>query len=181
MGSDQNQNQDWGQTIGMYTANVGSPRQHRGDWRKRKMKQEYQRIEENGICNFLLYFILKEKKLIAHSQEHHDFLEKLTEAQYTYEDGVFMLNDFINYRNNFFKPYESDLALKKKIGVIIAQLENASEQLGEPEDFPEGLNYTAANIERGIELAFVNVRELKAFVKEYLETPEKDREELFYK
>lgn len=146
-----------------------------------QMKQEYERIEKNGICNFLLYFILKEKKLIAKSREHHDFLEKLAEAQYTYEDGVFMLNDFITYRNNFFKPYESDLSLKKKIGAIIDQLETAYEQLGEPTEFPEGLNYTAANLKRGIDLAFVNVRELKAFVKEYLETPEKDREELFFK
>ena len=145
-----------------------------------QLKQEYKRIEENGICNFLLYFILREKKALAKSWEEHQFLEKLNEAQYEYEDGVFLLNEFITYRNNFFEPYESDLSLKKKIGSVIAKLEDAEEHLGEPADFPDGLNYKAANLKRGIDLAFVNVQELKEFVKKYVETPKGKRDSLFY-
>ncbi|MEO1260859.1 MAG: transglutaminase domain-containing protein [Bacteroidota bacterium] len=145
-----------------------------------QLKLEYQRIEENGICNFLLFFILREKKAWAKKIEYDLFLERYYEAQRGYEDGVFLLNDFITYRNNFFEPYESDLELKKKIGNIIAHLENAEEQMGNPNDYPEGLNHSAANLGRGIKLALINVKEHKEFVRKYIETPPDKREALFF-
>ena len=145
-----------------------------------QLKLEYQRIEANGICNFLLFFILREKKAWAKKVEYDLYLEKFYDAQRGYEDGVFLLNDFITYRNNFFEPYESDLELKKRIGSIIAHLESAEEQLGDPGNYPEGLNHSAANLERGIKLALTNVKEHKEFVRKYIGTPENKREALFF-
>ncbi|MEZ4956043.1 MAG: transglutaminase domain-containing protein [Saprospiraceae bacterium] len=145
-----------------------------------QLKQEVKRIENIKISNFLLYFVLREKKAYAKAKEHQLYLDKYNQAEYHYEEGVFLLNEFIIYRNKFFEPYESDLNLKKRIGGIIDHLETAQELLEKVDNYPEGLDHVVLNLSRALELAFVHVNEHKDFVKLYTETPEDKRLSLFY-
>lgn len=145
-----------------------------------QLKKEVKRIQNNKISNFLLYFVLREKKAYAKAKEHQFYLDKYNEAEYHYEEGVFLLNEFIIYRNKFFEPYESDLDLKKRIGDIIAHLETAQELLEKAENYPEGLDHAVSKLSRAIELAFLHVNEHKGFVKLFIETPESKRQNLFY-
>ncbi len=144
-----------------------------------QLRLEIERIEKSKVCNFLLYFVLREKKAFAKAMEQQFFLDKFHEAEYHYEEGVFLLNEFIIYRNKNFEPYEGDIDLKKRIGSVISHLESAQEILGEPGSYPEGINHSASNLLRGIELAFLHVQEHKAFVRLFIETPVSQRPALF--
>lgn len=145
-----------------------------------QIKNECDRIAANGIENFLSYFILREKKLFAKSLEHQIFTEQFLEAQYAYEDGVFALNEFISYRNNYFEPLGKDQDLKRKIGALINHFETAQSLIGDTGAYPESIRHSAENLLRGITMAMINVREHKEFVKLYTDTPVEDRKSLFF-
>lgn len=132
------------------------------------------RIESNGITNYLDYVYLRDAKLNY---------RKLDEQTYNiavkyYKNGIYMANDYVHYANNYFLPYKSDSEIKQMLTDINRQYIISLEQLDKIENPSSNLQTNIQQLRKSIAQALDNLEDLKYDLDKYLEIAKKYRENL---
>ncbi|MBW4359490.1 transglutaminase domain-containing protein [Flavobacterium taihuense] len=73
------------------------------------------RMEKNGIKNKLIQEMVLSKKSEVEAIQNNEAMDKFQAINDDYNQAVTLLNDFIYYRNNRFKPILPDYAIKAMI------------------------------------------------------------------
>ena len=107
-------------------------------------------------------------------------MEKYDSALNLYKDGMYLLNSFIDYRNDQFIPDKGDEYLKETIHEIEEAFRNTNIVLDSIEK-PNPRTLTLMNqLRKAVDAAMVKVNEQKSFVAKVLDTPKNYRKSLFY-
>jgi len=139
------------------------------------------RVEKNGIVNNLIsdYFAQKKDEFTIIRQNKN--IEKLNEIVTSYNETIFLLNDFILYRNKMFKPTLPDSELKSMVQTIkekFTKCQNDIYALGSV-----GSQNAASfnSLKRAMMDTINQANEQEAFVNEYLTKSKGDRKRMFTK
>lgn len=130
------------------------------------------RIESNGITNYLDYVYLRDAKLNY---------RKLDEQTYNiavkyYNDGIYMANDYIYYANKYFLPYKSDSEIRQMLNDINYKYILSLEQLDKLENPSANLNSNIQQLRKSIGQALNDLENQKNDLNKYLEIAKKYRE-----
>lgn len=140
-----------------------------------------ERIQKNGIKNALILERLEGKKKQLISLRENTNIEKLNSIVADYNEAIILLNDFIYYRNNKFKPTLPDDEIQKMI-------EKPKEKLIKCQDAiyivgsvgnENSSNLTA--LKKSINEALGQAEEHDQFVKNYLSKSKIARKSMFTK
>jgi hypothetical protein len=80
-----------------------------------KLTESIKRIEKNGVKNKLIQDYLTHEKKGLEVEKHNTAVEKLNTIADQYNQAIALLNDFISYRNNKFKPTLPDAEISLMI------------------------------------------------------------------
>lgn len=92
-----------------------------------------------------------------------------------------ILNDFINYRNNSFKPLLPDSDIHAIISPADTLILQAYKEIAELERMPDNFQYDPGILKNRLDGLSHNLQEQKEFLKKYFTTAASEREKLFYK
>jgi hypothetical protein len=139
------------------------------------------RIEKNGLKNKMITERYESKKRELAYLRQSANIEKLNSIVRDMNDAVVLLNDFILYRNNKFKPSFSDEVINEMIQKPKEKLTNCQKEIYNVG--PTG-SENAANlnsIKRSIEKNLALAEEQAVFVKTYLSKSKLVRKTMFSK
>ncbi|MBI4932137.1 MAG: hypothetical protein HY841_15370 [Bacteroidetes bacterium] len=149
---------------------------------------ESNRIEKNEVKNSLLFDRLQHiKREIEyynnkkHTEEQNAKVKDYNSATVSYNEGINLLNAFIQYRNTQFKPKKSDEEIKNMIPPAEEKLIESKlilDGIKEPEVTILGL---IKALNKSTDDAINNLNEQKTFLKKYFNTAKPFRKSLFYK
>jgi hypothetical protein len=139
------------------------------------------RIEANGVKNGLIFEQLK------HIRQQIDYLHNTTvatqfnEAVNHYNNGIALLNQFINYRNKQFNPKKEEADIRLMVDTVAVELALAKKQIAAIEKPDAHTATSIVQLTQSIEQATTGLNEQKAFVDKYFKTGKLFRKTLFYK
>ncbi len=146
-----------------------------------KLQAAIRRINHNGAGNQLTFQHLHQ---LSGEIEYYR-IQKVTHLYNSsvnnYNDGVYHLNQFIDYRNKQFTPYKPESEIRFMIANAEKALRHAETQLERIENPDAQTSESSAQLTRMINNAFENLNEQKAFVEKYFSTKKMFRKSLFYK
>ena len=140
-----------------------------------------ERIEKNGLKNTMILERYEGKKQQLTYLRQNTNIEKLNAIVNEMNLAVVLLNDFIHYRNNKFKPALSDVEISSMIETPIAKLNKCQNDI-----YSVGAvgNKNASNVEsikKSIGAALAQAEEHSLFVKKYLSASKIVRKTMFSK
>lgn len=139
-----------------------------------------QRIEENGVNSYLIYLTLQQYKNEIESIYYNKVISKYDSAVYAYKESVYLFNQFIDSRNNQFKPDKSDLEIKQNIDSVEKSLVAAKRYIDKIKNPNPKMSSSVEHLYKSIELLNINIEEQKKFLEKYFNTPKNYRKSLFY-
>ena len=139
------------------------------------------RIEANGVKNSLIFNMLQYNKREIEVYNNNRIVDQYNSAGISFNIGVNLLNDFINYRNKQFTPKKTDSAITQMIDTVESSLRISRVQLNNIKNPDANTSAMIAQLNKSIGDATTNLNEQKAFVEKYLQTGKMFRKSLFYK
>jgi len=139
------------------------------------------RLEKNGVSNSLIFDRYQYNKREIDYIKKKQFTDLYNKAVGDMNDGVRLLNEFINYRNKQFTPSKPDPELKlmlENIDKLFADSESSLDKIKNPEA-NEKMSINQLN--HLLEEATTNLNEQKTFLTKYLSTSKLFRKAMFYK
>lgn len=138
------------------------------------------RIQSNKINSYLIYNRIQQLDAKIQTYYDNNFFDRYNLAKNSYNDGIYLLNRFIDYRNDHFFPDKGDSYLKQKLIDIEDAFKVSKEYLDSIEN-PDSDNLSLMNhLYRSIEATMINVHEQKLFLDKFLRTSKNYRKSLFY-
>ena len=139
------------------------------------------RIEANGVKNGLIF------EQLQHIHQQIDYLHntavvtQFNEAVKHYNNGISLLNQFIEYRNKQFSPKKEEADIRRMVDTVAVELAMARKQIAAIEK-PDAQTATSiSQLSQSIDQATAGMNEQKAFVDKYFKTGKLFRKTLFYK
>ncbi|MBP1640775.1 MAG: hypothetical protein H6Q17_2358 [Bacteroidetes bacterium] len=139
------------------------------------------RIKTNGVKNGLIF------EQLQHIRQQIDYLHntavvtQFNEAVKHYNNGISLLNQFIEYRNKQFTPKKEEADIRRMVDTVAVELAMARKQIAAIEK-PDAQTATSiSQISQSIDQATAGMNEQKAFVDKYFKTGKLFRKTLFYK
>jgi Transglutaminase-like superfamily len=139
------------------------------------------RIEKNGIKNSLIYDRLAHIKSEIEYYNQNEIVKNYNNAGAFYNEGVNLLNEFINYRNKQFTPQVDDFQLKKMVEEIELKFFDAKEELNKIINSDDNTKSLILSLRKSIYDVAENVNEQKQFVALYLSKNKMGRKSIFTK
>lgn len=93
------------------------------------LERSVDRIQKNGIRNSLIFDRLQHLKLEIDNYKQNQTVNLYNGAVADYNEGINLLNEFINYRNSQFKPIQTDAAIQAMVDNADANLKKAADKL----------------------------------------------------
>jgi hypothetical protein len=146
-----------------------------------KLFESAQRIEQNGIKNVLISNELKSVKEYIIFLRQKDAVEKLNAIVTEMNEAVVLLNDFIYYRNNKFKPTLSDDEITKMIQKPMDQFIKCQNEIYKIGSVGRENTASLSSIKKSIETNLATAEENALFVKNYLSKSKIVRKTMFSK
>lgn len=143
-----------------------------------KLVYERNRILKNGISNYLTYNYIFYLNMII-----NNFYEKQCEQQYfsavkSYNEGIYLLNKYSNYRNKYYMPYKSDTEISQMLENIEAVFISSETQLEKLEKASPIIGKLAIQLQKLIKLELTNLKTERTNLNKYLKTAQQYRESL---
>lgn len=138
------------------------------------------RIEKNSVNNILVYFINQQLKENIKNYYYNAVVEKYNLAMNTYKEGIYLLNRFLDYRNNHFTPYKEDSCIKLMLDSVENSFNLSKEYLGTITNPSQETQASMNYLLKSIESTLIKLNEQKYFVEKYINTDTGYREKLFY-
>lgn len=139
------------------------------------------RVEKNGIKNTLISEYLKIKKGNFQVTIQNNNIEKINQVIADYNEGVRMLNDFVEYRNHRFIPKMSDFEIKDMITRAKVKLTKCQDDVFNVGTVGNENMSNLLSLKRAIIASVSQVKEHDDFVDDYLSKGTLKRKSMFYK
>jgi len=139
------------------------------------------RIEKNGVKNSMISDELKSNKQEIEYHNNSIAVDTHNAAVNFYNEGIYGLNKFIDYRNKQFTPQKSENEIRKMLETTENSLILAKDKTKEIKTPDSKIRSSMVQLGRMIDEAIVNLNEQKAFVEKYFNTGKMFRKSLFYK
>ena len=140
-----------------------------------------ERIEKNGLKNTMILERYEGKKKQLTFLRHNMNIEKLNAVVNELNEAVVLLNDFIHYRNNKFKPAFSDAEISRMIEIPRMKLLKCQNDIYSVGSVGNQNASNIASIKKSIEASLAQAQEHSVFVKNYLSTSKIVRKTMFSK
>nr|WP_315212054.1 transglutaminase domain-containing protein [uncultured Flavobacterium sp.] len=140
-----------------------------------------ERIEKNGLKNAMILERYEGKKQQLTYLRQNTNIEKLNAIVNEMNEAVVLLNDFIHYRNNKFKPTFSDDEISSMIEIPRAKLVKCQNDIYSVGAVGNKNASNVASIKSSIGAALVQAEEHSLFVKNYLSKSKIVRKTMFSK
>ena len=145
-----------------------------------KLSAEKNRIENNVINSYLIYSIVQQLDKKIDNYFYNNVNIKYDSASYFYNDAIYKLNRFIDYRNKQFQPDRGDSYLIKMLDSV-KQSFNLSLYYLDSIDRSYALkNALIDHLYKSINAALINYNEQAEFLDKILNTSKNYRKSLFY-
>ena len=143
-----------------------------------KHKSIYNRTKANGIESYLDYDIL-----IHYKDRIDNLLKRSAEKEFSialdnYNSAILFLNEYINYKNNYFKPYQSDEAIVQMLNLIEEKLKLSRNQLDSIKGSDQILIQYITNQKELVDQNLTEIKKKKKDLGKYLEVAKQYRERL---
>jgi len=140
-----------------------------------------ERIEKNGLKNALVLerFEFKKKKL--EYLRRNTNIEKLNAIVNEMNLAVVLLNDFVHYRNNQFKPTFSDDEISNMIQTPQEKLAKCQDAIYAVGAVGSENSANVASIKKSLSKALAQANEHASFVQNYLSKSKISRKTMFFK
>jgi hypothetical protein len=139
-----------------------------------RLYHSIQRIEANGVCNYLVYDYLFHQKI--NYKEIDDKVYNL--AFRNYNDGIFLANEYVNYANSYYRPYKSDEEIRKMLENIGTKYTLSKVQLSKIKDPTTNLAVKIEQLNRFIYQAENDLKKLQENLEKYLIIAKEYRENM---
>jgi hypothetical protein len=139
------------------------------------------RIVQNGVKNALTQNQLENNELEIEFYKQQIAIDYYNSAADFYNDAIYLLNKFIDYRNNQFTPPKSDLHIKLMVDEAETALEHSRKELKKISTNDASLLSMIYKLQSYIQEVLAQVNEQKDFVDKYINTKPIFRKSLFYK
>jgi len=146
----------------------------------KRLISKRERIANNGINSFLIFTIIQQLDTQIATYYQENTYRKYDLALHAYKEGIYMLNRFIEHKNNQFLPNSGDLYLKQKLDEIENSFAESIVNLGSIDKPSIKLEKSIGQLYKSIDAIMKNVNEHSLFLDKFMKTPEKDRKSLFY-
>jgi transglutaminase/protease-like cytokinesis protein 3 len=146
-----------------------------------KSFESAQRIEQNGIKNILISNELKSVKEYNIYLRQKDSIDKLNAIVTEMNEAVVLLNDFIYYRNNKFKPTLPDDEITKMIQKPMDQFIKCQSEIYKIGSVGRENTANLSSIKKTIASNLATAEEHALFVKNYLSKSKMVRKTMFSK
>ena len=140
-----------------------------------------ERIEKNGLKNAMILERYEGKKQQLTYLRQNTNIEKLNAIVNEMNEAVVLLNDFIHYRNNKFKPAFSDDEISSMIEIPRAKLVKCQNDIYSVGAVGNKNASNVASIKSSIGAALAQADEHSLFVKKYLSASKIVRKTMFSK
>ena len=140
-----------------------------------------ERIEKNGLKNAMILERYEGKKQQLTYLRQNNNIEKLNAIVNEMNEAVVLLNDFIHYRNNKFKPTFSDDEISSMIEIPRAKLVKCQNDIYSVGAVGNKNASNVASIKSSIGAALAQADEHSLFVKKYLSASKIVRKTMFSK
>ena len=140
-----------------------------------------ERIEKNGLKNAMILERYEGKKQQLTYLRQNTNIEKLNAIVNEMNEAVVLLNDFIHYRNNKFKPAFSDDEISSMIEIPRAKLVKCQNDIYSVGAVGNKNASNVASIKSSIGAALAQAEEHSLFVKNYLSKSKIVRKTMFSK
>lgn len=140
-----------------------------------------ERIEKNGLKNAMILERYEGKKKQLTFLRHNMNIEKLNAVVIELNEAVVLLNDFIHYRNNKFKPSFSDTEISSMIEIPRMKLVKCQSDMYSLGSTGNQNTSNVASIKKSIEASLAQAEEHALFVKNYLSKSKIVRKTMFSK
>lgn len=136
------------------------------------------RIESNGISNYLDYDNLYHIKFNI-----KNYYQRITKEQYNnalnyFNEGIFLFNEYIEYKNKYYLPYKSDEEIRQILDNINDTFNLSLIQLEGIENIPTNLEKSIKQLEKLVQQTLNDLTYQKENLDKYLITSKKYRETL---
>lgn len=146
-----------------------------------KAKTALVRIEKNGVKNNLIKEMVLSKKSEVDARQNNEAMDKMRVISDDYNLAITMFNDFINYRNNKFKPTLPDDDIKSMIETPKQKMLDCQNRIYKIGSYS---NENYANV-RSLKDAIIDVLKQievqEKFVNDYLSKSKSARKTMFTK
>jgi hypothetical protein len=139
------------------------------------------RIEKNGVKNAMILERLEGKKKQLTSLRQNTNIEKLNSIVNDFNEAVILLNDFVHYRNNKFKPTFSDDEISSMIQTPKEKLVKCQDAIYTIGAVGNKNASNLASIKKSINDVLTQTEEHALFVQEYLSKSKIARKSMFTK
>ncbi|MFV8321537.1 transglutaminase domain-containing protein [Flavobacterium sp. LS2R12] len=140
-----------------------------------------ERIEKNGLKNAMILERYEGKKQQLTYLRQNNNIEKLNAIVNEMNEAVVLLNDFIHYRNNKFKPTFSDYEISSMIETPRSKLAKCQNDIYSVGAVGNKNASNVASIKSSIGAALAQAEEHSLFVKNYLSKSKIVRKTMFSK
>jgi len=134
------------------------------------------RIESNGISNYLDYDNLYHIKFNIKNYYHKLTEEQFSNALNSYNEGIFLFNEYVEYKNRNYLPYKSDEEIKQILDNISDTLNLSLIRLEGIENIPPILEKNIKQLKRLVQQTMNDLAYQKDNLDKYLVTCKKYRE-----
>jgi hypothetical protein len=146
-----------------------------------KLFESADRIEKNGLKNALILERYEGKRKQLTYLRQNANIDKLNSIVNEMNEAVILLNDFIHYRNNKFKPSFSDYEINNMIQTPRAKLAKCQNEIYYVGTVGNENASNVASIKKSIGTALAQAEEHALFVKSYLSKSKVVRKTMFSK
>ncbi|TRX12784.1 transglutaminase domain-containing protein [Flavobacterium gawalongense] len=146
-----------------------------------KLFESAVRIEKNGVKNAMILERLEGKKKEMTYLRQNSNVEKLNSIVNNYNEAVDLLNDFVHYRNNKFKPILSDDEISSMIQAPIEKLAKCQDAIYTIGSIGTENSSNLTSLKKSINDVLGQAKEHELFVQEYLSKSKNVRKTMFTK
>ncbi len=146
-----------------------------------KLFESAQRIEQNGVKNVLISNELKSVKEYIIFLQQNEVIEKLNALVTDMNEAVVLMNEFIYYKNNKFKPTLSDEEITKMIQKPLDKFIKCQEEIYKIGSVGRENTANLSSIKKSIKNNLAAAEEQSLFVKNYLSKSKIVRKTMFSK
>ena len=138
------------------------------------------RIEKNGVRNSLVFDRLQHIKLELEMDRQNKAINLYNGAVASYNEGVNLFNDFIQYRNKQFVPMKTDSAIQNMIDTVTAQLSQAKLKLNQIANPDANTIALISQLNKSMADISVNIKEQQEWLTLYFSKGKSKRKSMFY-
>jgi len=139
------------------------------------------RINKNGIANYLVFEKLYFLKIKIEAHYAHLIHEQYDSALSTYNNGIQLHNNYIDYKNKQYLPYRSDAELTQMLDDVEHMFIKSLAYLNKIESPNTKMSGFIMQLDRIINTAIIELNVQKNNLDKYLKIAKNYRESLFQK